>query len=78
MDNTTYFALSSQMALWVQLEVVSNNLANMKTTGFKGSDTLFANYVFKLDQDDCTFKDTVAFVHDLGQCEPLTSPRSNW
>ena len=44
----------------------------MKTTGFKGSDTLFANYVFKLDQNDRTFKDKVAFVHDLGLVRNLS------
>lgn len=72
MDNTTYIALSRQMALWNQLEVVSNNLANMKTAGFKGTDTLFANYVFKLDQNDRTFKDKVAFVHDFGLVRNLS------
>jgi flagellar basal-body rod protein FlgF len=66
MDNAIYIALSRQMALWNQLEVTANNLANVKTTGFKGTDTLFAKYVFKLDQDDRTFKDKVAFVHDFG------------
>ena len=32
MDNTTYIALSRQAALWNQLEVVANNLANTATT----------------------------------------------
>ena len=30
MDNTKYIALSRQMALWKQMNVVSNNVANMK------------------------------------------------
>jgi flagellar basal-body rod protein FlgF len=66
MDNTTYITLSRQQALWNQLEVVANNLANVNTVGFKGTDTLFAQYVYKLDQNDRTFKDKVAFVHDFG------------
>jgi len=66
MDNTTYIALSRQTALWNQLEVVANNLANVNTTGFKGTDTLFTQYLFKLPQNDRTFKDNVAFTHDFG------------
>ncbi|MCB2107702.1 MAG: flagellar hook-basal body complex protein [Rhodobacteraceae bacterium] len=66
MDNTTYIALSRQQALWNQLEVVANNLANANTVGFKGSDTLFSQYVVKVDQDERAFKDKVAFVHDFG------------
>ena len=33
MDNTKYIALSRQMALWKQMDIVSNNMANMNTTG---------------------------------------------
>lgn len=72
MDNTTYIALSRQQALWNQLEVVANNLANVNTVGFKGTDTLFAQYVYKLDQNDRTFKDKVAFVHDFGLVRNLS------
>ena len=31
MDNTSYIALSRQMALWKQMNIVSNNMANMNT-----------------------------------------------
>jgi flagellar basal-body rod protein FlgF len=72
MDNTTYISLSRQMALQNQLEVVANNLANVNTTGFKGTDTLFAQYVFKLDQNERAFKDKVAFVHDFGLVRNLS------
>ena len=72
MDNTTYIALSRQQALWNQLEVVANNLANANTVGFKGSDTLFSQYVVKVDQDERAFKDKVAFVHDFGLVRNLS------
>src|SRR3546814_20941479 len=36
MENVSYVALSSQVALKRALEVVSNNVANMNTVGFKG------------------------------------------
>lgn len=78
MDNTTYIALSRQMALQNQLEVVANNLANVNTTGFKGTDTLFAQYVFKLDQNDRAFKDKVAFVHDFGLIRNLSQGALNF
>ena len=40
MQNATYIALSSQMALQRQMDVVANNLANMSTPAFKGEEML--------------------------------------
>ncbi len=78
MDNTTYIALSRQAALWNQLEVVANNLANVNTTGFKGTDTLFAQYVYRVNADDRTFKDKVAFTHDFGLVRNLSQGAFNY
>ncbi len=78
MDNTTYIALSRQASLWNQLEVVANNLANVNTTGFKGTDTLFAQYVFRSNNDDRTFKDKVAFTHDFGLVRNLSQGAFNF
>ena len=78
MDNTTYIALSRQQALWNHLEVVANNLANVNTTAFKGTDTLFAQYVVKVPQNDRTFKDKVAFTHDFGQIRNLSQGTFNF
>jgi len=78
MDNTTYIALSRQMALQNQLEVVANNLANVNTTGFKGADSLFAQYVFKLDQNERAFKDKTSFVHDFGLVRNLSQGAFNY
>jgi len=78
MDNTTYIALSRQTALWNQLEVVANNLANVNTTGFKGTDTLFSQYLFKVPQNDRTFKDSVAFTHDFGLVRNLAQGTFNY
>jgi flagellar basal-body rod protein FlgF len=66
------------MALQNQLEVVANNLANVTTTGFKGTDSLFAQYVFKLDQNERAFKDKVAFVHDFGLVRNLSQGALNF
>ena len=78
MDNTTYIALSRQAALWNQLEVVANNLANTNTTGFKGTDTLFAQYVYRVNNNDRTFKDKVAFTHDFGLVRNLSQGQFNF
>jgi len=78
MDNTTYIALSRQQALWNQLEVVANNLANVNTTGFKGSDTLFSQYLVKSQSDDRTFTDRVAFTHDFGLVRNLAQGALNY
>lgn len=66
MDNTSYISLSRQSALWNQLEVVANNMANVNTIGFKGSDVLFAEHLVKVRSDDRPFKDKVAFTQDFG------------
>jgi flagellar basal-body rod protein FlgF len=45
MDNTAYIALSRQMALWKQMNIVSNNMANMNTAGYKQDNALFTSYI---------------------------------
>ncbi len=45
MDNTVYIALSRQMALWKQMNIVSNNMANMNTVGYKQDNALFTSYI---------------------------------
>ena len=66
MDNTTYISLSRQKALWNQLEVVANNMANVNTIGFKGSDVLFSEHLVKVRNDERPFKDKVSFTQDFG------------
>jgi flagellar basal-body rod protein FlgF len=78
MDNTTYIALSRQSALWNQLEVIANNLANANTTGFKSTDTLFAQYLENSPSDDRTFKDKIAFTHDFGLVRNLSQGAFNY
>ncbi len=78
MDNTSYIALSRQQALWNHLEVVANNLANVNTTGFKSTDTLFAQFVHKVDNNDRTFRDEVAFTQDFGLVRNLGQGEFNY
>src|SRR5437868_13517499 len=78
MDNTTYVALSRQTSLWNQLEIIAHNLANVNTTGFKSTDTLFAQYLMNSPSNDRTFKDKVAFTHDFGLVRNLSQGSFNY
>jgi len=60
MENPTYIALSSQMALQHQMSVVANNLANLSTTAFKGERALFSQYLVQPPGNG-----PLAFVQDV-------------
>jgi len=66
MQNATYIALSSQIALQHQMDVVANNLANLSTPAFKGEETLFSQY---LVQPRGTAP--LAFVQDIGTARDM-------
>ncbi len=66
MENTSYVALSRQTALWRQLEVVANNMANANTPAFKGEQVQFEDYVVKTKSPNSPFGQKVSFVHDFG------------
>lgn len=76
MENTTYVALSRQMVLERQMDVVANNLANMSTPAYKAEDLIFVEYVTESDDGQ-----TISFVQDLASVRDLTpgplAPTSN-
>src|ERR1700733_888185 len=45
MENSLLVGLSRQMTLERQLDVVSNNVANVNTTGYKADSSLFEEYL---------------------------------
>ena len=66
MENTVYIALSSQMALRRQLEVVANNMANLSTPGFKAERMMFKQYLQDAGQNTkISFVEDVATYRDL-------------
>ena len=67
MDNTKYIALSRQMALWKKMDVVSNNMANMNTAGYKQGDAVFSTFVAETQNAQGFGKVPVYFTQDLGQ-----------
>ncbi len=66
MENTSYVALSRQAALWRQIEVVANNLANANTPAFKTQQMMFTDHMVKTKTDTSPFGQQVSFVRDLG------------
>jgi flagellar basal-body rod protein FlgF len=65
MDNSIYITLSRQMALFRDLEVSANNLANVNTTGYNASNLMFSEYLVKDNarkdaylNDPLTYRDT--------------------
>lgn len=65
MDNTKYIALSRQMALWKQMDIVSNNMANMNTTGYKQDEAVFSSYLVKTQGGEGVAKQPLYFTQDF-------------
>ncbi len=61
-ENANLVAVSRQMALSRQMDVVANNLANINTTSFKRHMALLAEYPMRLDNVD----QPLSFVFDVG------------
>jgi flagellar basal-body rod protein FlgF len=73
MQNPTYVALSSQMALQRQMDVIANNLANQTTPAFKGEEMLFSQYLIAPPGNP-----PLAFVQDRGTARDMRQgPMSN-
>lgn len=58
-ENTAYIALSQQMALRREMEVIANNLANMNTTAFRAKRMVFQEVMTEVNADK-----TLSFVQD--------------
>jgi len=65
MDNAIYISLSRQTALFREMEVTSNNLANVNTTGYSAQKMVFDDYLAKNGKlkdayanDVSTYRDT--------------------
>jgi flagellar basal-body rod protein FlgF len=62
MENMLLVGLSRQVALERQMDVVSNNIANINTNGFKSDGPLFEEYI-KSSAREGSFSDRDAAVH---------------
>lgn len=69
MENSIYIGLSRQLALKTNMDIVANNIANMSTSGFRGQNPVFQEYISDPRYND----DPLSFVQDYGQYQ-ITSP----
>lgn len=74
MENTLYVALSRQMALRREMEIIANNMANMSTAAYKSERPLFQAFLEGRGADpavDPADGGAVAFVQDYGTARDL-------
>jgi len=74
MANASLIALSRQMALRRELDVVSNNVANINTTGYKGDTAVFEEYLMPTARHD-SFPgkhSKLSYVHDRATSHDLS------
>jgi len=73
-ENAQLISLSRQMALQRQMDVVANNMANINTSGFKGEQVLFEQYVMPVarDQDFQNLDQPLSFVQDWATIHDLS------
>ncbi len=56
MNNASYVALSLQVALKRELDIIANNVANANTTGFQADEPTFAEFLGLLEPGGSTHK----------------------
>jgi flagellar basal-body rod protein FlgF len=66
MENTSYIALSRQAALWRQMEVVANNMANANTPAYKNEQVMFVDHLVNTKSDTTPFGRKLSYVQDYG------------
>ena len=64
MENTLFVALSRQMVLRRNMEVIANNVANASTPGFKGEQMMFVEHLAEAGGTGGAKK--LSFVQDIG------------
>jgi len=74
MENTLTVALSRQMVMRRNMEVIANNLANMNTTAFKKETVVFETYLQELETESNGSK-ALTFVMDRGVSRDATEGR---
>lgn len=73
-ENAQLISLSRQIALQRQMDVVANNMANINTTGFKGEQLLFEEFVMPVarNQDFPTLDQPLSYTQDWATVHDLT------
>jgi len=69
MDNGIYLALSRQMALFDDMDITANNLANANTTGYGAEHVLFNNFL--VADNNSGDRTKLAFANEAGSYRNL-------
>jgi len=72
MQTPSYIALSRQTALWRQMDVVANNIANMNTPGYKSEATLFTQYLARSRGIESPSPDRLSYTLDYGTVRDMS------
>ena len=70
-----YSGMSGLLAFSKGLDLISNNVANMNTPGYKGSDLLFRDFSYKFDLASQSSEGQNAFQRGVGVSSGSTSTR---
>lgn len=73
METTSFIALSRQMVLRREMDVVANNIANMNTNGFKGEKMMFVEHLIRSKSDEHVLGEKLSYVRDVATVRD-TSP----
>ncbi len=74
MENTGYIALSRQMAMSRQMDVIANNMANMNTPAYQGESMMFVEYLQKTPNGEQTsFVQDIALVRNLTEGQKIST-----
>ncbi len=77
MENTLFVALSRQVTLRRQMDVVANNIANMNTTGFKGEKMMFVEHLVRSKGADNILGEKLNYVRDIATVRDTTKGHIN-
>ncbi len=72
MENSLFVALSRQVTLKRQMDVVANNVANMNTTGFKGEKMMFVEHLVRSKGTDNILGEKLNYVRDIATVRDTT------
>lgn len=72
MQNSLLVGLAAQMTLRRNMEIVSNNIANVSTTGFKRETPAFEELMVPVESPDSSLRE-VSFVRDWGVVRDMTT-----
>lgn len=74
MENAGYIALSRQMTLRREMDVIANNMANLNTPAYKGQSMLFVEYLETSDSGEkMSFVQDVSLVRNLSEGQMTTT-----